>query len=94
MFVIDQIIKEKGLKFKSEKLEVKKYDEKGNLTYYKDSDGFEQRWKYDEKGNSTYYKDSDGFERWCEFNTQGEITKRLELKKGIYYLNGEQQVNR
>jgi hypothetical protein len=35
------------------------YDEKGNLTYYEDSNGWYRR-EYDENGNKTYYEDSNG----------------------------------
>ena len=31
---------------------IREYDEKGNMTHYKNSDGYEE-W-YDEKGNVTY----------------------------------------
>jgi hypothetical protein len=35
-------------------------DEKGNRTYYEDSNGFWLRCEYDENGNLTYFEDSNG----------------------------------
>ena len=39
------------------------YDKKGNVTHYKDSDGYERWYEYDEKGNVTHTKHSNGCER-------------------------------
>ena len=41
---------------------IREYDENGNVTYTKDSDGYERRYEYDEKGNETHIKSSSGFE--------------------------------
>lgn len=40
---------------------VKKYDSKGNMIYYKDSDGLEETITYDENGTVIGYKNSDAF---------------------------------
>ena len=50
---------------------VYKYDEKRNLIYYKDSDGFEECREYSSDGKETYYKGFYGFERWHEYNSNG-----------------------
>ena len=40
---------------------MKEYDEKENITHYKDSTGFEF-WKEYDEGKLIHYKNSDGFE--------------------------------
>ena len=52
----------------------REYDEKGNITYYKDSSGLECWMKYNENGNEMYYKDSDGDESWREYDEKGDET--------------------
>ena len=41
---------------------MKEYDEKENITHYKDSTGFEFWKEYDDEGKLIHYKNSDGFE--------------------------------
>ena len=53
------------------KREIKKYDERGNLTYYKYPNGDEYFKEYDENGNCIYFKDSDGYELWKEYDENG-----------------------
>ena len=36
------------------------YNEKGNRTYYENSNGFWEKWEYNEKGNVIYHENSDG----------------------------------
>ena len=50
--------------------EIKEYDEKGNVTHLRDSDGFEAWWEYDEKGNEIHYRNSTGRECW--YNEKGK----------------------
>ena len=38
------------------------YDEKGNETHYKNSNGYEKWYYYDEKGNMIHYKKCSGRE--------------------------------
>ena len=38
----------------------RKFDDKGNQTYYEDSQGFWSEAEYDDKGNQTYYEDEAG----------------------------------
>jgi len=35
-------------------------DDKGNIIYYEDSDGYWTKYEYDKKGNEVYYEDSKG----------------------------------
>ena len=39
---------------------IREYDENGNETHYKNSDGYEKWYDYDEKGNVAHCKNSDG----------------------------------
>ena len=48
-----------------------KYDKKGNLIHFKDSNGYEYWNEYDENGNIIYHKNSDGFEEWNEYDENG-----------------------
>ena len=45
-----------------------KFDERGNIIYYKTSNGFEVWRKFDKNNNMIYYKDSDGTECWRKFD--------------------------
>ncbi len=60
--------------------EITEYDDKGNLIYYKDSDGTECWYKYDKKGNYVYFKDSIGNEAWREYD---------ENNRKIHYKNSD-----
>lgn len=51
--------------------ELKKYDEKGNIIYRKDPQGYEERMEYNENGNCTHCKNSDGFEEWWKYDSNG-----------------------
>ena len=46
-------------------------DDKGNLIYYENSDGYWNKSEYDAKGNLIYYEYSDGFWAKREYNDQG-----------------------
>ena len=45
---------------------IREYDEKGNVTHIKYSDGYEEWREYDEKGRLTHTRYSDGREEWWE----------------------------
>ena len=49
-------------------------DEKGNRTYYEDSNGFWTRREYDEDGNETYYETSGGYWSRSEYDKNGKET--------------------
>lgn len=68
----------------------KKYDSNNNVIHYKDSDDDEYWYEYDSNNNEIHYKDSWGQEYWKEYDENNNITKRLELRHGVYYLNGKE----
>ena len=41
---------------------IREYDERGKVTYFRNSDGFEEWYEYDEQGNEIHFRDSDGYE--------------------------------
>jgi len=43
-------------------------DEKGNMIYLEDSNGYWDKWKYDKEGNMTYFENSGGFWAKSEYN--------------------------
>ena len=49
------------------------YDENSNRIHYKNSDGFEGRYKYDGNGNEIHYKNSDGYEYWKEYDENNNL---------------------
>ena len=49
-------------------------NEKGNLTYYEDSDGYWNRYEYNENGQVTYYERSNGFWLRCEYDEKDNET--------------------
>ena len=53
--------------------EINEYDERNNLVYHKNSDGYEWWKKYDENNNEIYYKNSDGTEWWREYNENNNL---------------------
>ncbi len=77
--------------------EIKKYDDRGNLIYFNNSNGFEYWQKYDENNNIIYWKDCLGHEFWNKFDEYGkciEIThqefkqiERTKLKQELYLNN-------
>ena len=56
-----------------DKKEIKKYDKRGNLIYYKCLDGLESWSKYNENNNEIHFKRSDGFECWKEYYNKGNL---------------------
>ncbi len=48
--------------------EIKKYDNRNNLVYYKYASGIEVWQKYDKNNNLIHYKNSNGYERWSEYD--------------------------
>jgi YD repeat-containing protein len=49
-------------------------DKRGNITHYKNSDGYEWWCEYDEHENTTYYKHSNGIEFWQEYDEHSNLT--------------------
>ena len=72
--------------------EIKKYDERGNIIYFKGLSGFENWKKFDERHRIIYYKNSNGVEYWSKYDENNERTgithqefKQIERMK--LYLN-------
>ena len=53
--------------------EIKKYDDRGNLIYYKCLDGLESWHKYDDENREIYCKRSDGYEFQKEYNKKSNL---------------------
>ena len=68
---LSDIYKELGIAFT---FPVMIKDEKGNQTYYEDSDCYWRRREYDEKGNQTYFETSNGYWYRREFDEKGNST--------------------
>jgi len=51
-----------------------KRDERGNVIYGRDSDGFEYWYEYDENNNVTHFRDSGDYEEWCEYDENTHLT--------------------
>ena len=66
---------------------MKKYDERRNLIYYKDSSGIELWKKYNENNNLIHSKDSNGNESWYEW----EDDIRVGITKQYFYKLKEQE---
>ena len=61
---------------------IKIRNERGNLTYSENSNGFWYRYEYDEKSNQTYCENSDGYWYRYEYDEKGNETY-FETSKGI-----------
>jgi len=53
-------------------IEISKYDEKGNLIHFKNSNGFEYTQEYDENNNMIHFKDNEISEYWKEYDRNGK----------------------
>ena len=49
----------------------KEYDVNGNLTHFKDADGYWYNREFDSKGNETYFEDADGYWTKRQYNANG-----------------------
>ena len=54
---------------------IREYDEKGNITHTRHSDGREEWWEYDEEGRLTHTRHSDGREEWYDDKNNGGLKK-------------------
>ena len=52
-------------------------DDKGNLTHYKNSRGYEKWNEYDSNGKLTHSKNSNGYEKW--YDEDGNEIENLNL---------------
>ena len=68
---LSETYKELGIAFT---FPIKIKDEKGNETYFEDSDGFWARYEYNENGKVTYYEESDGYWSRYEYDKDGNET--------------------
>ena len=50
-----------------------KFDERGNLLYYKNSYGYEEWYEYDKNDNLIYYKDSKKVKFWREYDKNNNL---------------------
>ncbi len=74
--------------------EIREYDDKDNLIYWKNSNGSECWQEFDENNNKIYHKDSGGWEYWYKWDNEKQIIiteqeyKEIEFrKKEKEYLN-------
>ena len=80
------------------------YDEKGNVIYCEDSNGYWLKRKYDEKGYVTYFENSNGYWLKRKYDEKGYVTyfensdgcwsKSKHNEKGnvIYYENNKGKI--
>ena len=68
----------------------KEYDSNNNEIHHKIPNGHEYWKEYDSNNNEIHYKNSNGWEYWKEYDSNDNVTKRLELRHGVYYLNGKE----
>ena len=54
--------------------ETKKYDDKGNLTYFEMPRGFWYKWEYDDRGNKIRQEDKNGFWWVAEYDEDNHQT--------------------
>jgi len=69
------------VKYYSTSFEV--YDEKGNVIYQEDSDGFWEKREYNEKDNMIYYEESNGYWYKWEYDEKGNVIY-LEESDGFW----------
>jgi YD repeat-containing protein len=62
-----------------------KYNSKGKLIYFKNSNGIEAWYEYDENGNMIHFKNSYGYEYWCGYDEHNNIFFYLNTKDEIYW---------
>ncbi len=96
---INILEKFEGYKTMSE--EIKRYDDRGNLIYYKNLAGYESWREYDENDNLIYYKGLNDFEEWAIYNKQNKKINSVnyrgaekwyeydEKNREIHYKNSE-----
>ncbi|MDD4321708.1 MAG: hypothetical protein PHH31_09235 [Acidaminococcaceae bacterium] len=49
------------------------YDEKDNIIYYENNNGYWSKSEYDEKGNTIYYESGNGYWSKSEYNEKGNV---------------------
>lgn len=64
-------------------MEIKKRDERGNITYWRTNIGFEEWNKYDENNIHTHYRNSDDY-GWYLQNGKKVIFRGKELKEKVF----------
>ena len=52
------------------------YDTNGNITYQKDSNGYETWYDYDSHNNLIHEKHSSGYEEWYDYDSEGRMIER------------------
>ena len=57
-------------------------DDKGNIIYYEDSDGYWTKYEYDDQSNPIYFEDTNGYWTKLEYDKKGNEVY-YEDSKGI-----------
>ena len=57
-------------------------DDKGNIIYYEDSDGYWTKYEYDDQSNPIYFEDTNGYWTKLEYDKKGNEVY-CEDSKGI-----------
>ncbi len=73
---------------------IKEYDDRGNLIYEKDYNGFESWKEYDENNRKIHWKHSNGDEDWYKFDEKNNLTFITEKEyKEIEFRKQEREYN-
>ena len=72
-----------------ENKEIKEYDERGNLIYYKNSLGTEVWREYNENNKVIYSKDSCGFKVWTGYNENNKLIYSKDSLGSEYFYKYE-----
>ena len=62
----------------------REYDKNNNVTYYKNSTGYEFWREFDKNNNLIHYKNSNGYEYWREFDKNNNLI-HYKNSSGIEY---------
>lgn len=68
-----------------------KYDERGNVIYFKDIFGYEGWFEYDERGNVIHLKDNKGREWWREYDDRGNVIHEKNNKGREWFAKDYEQ---
>ncbi len=61
--------------------EIEKYDDNGNLIYFKCPDGYELWEEYDKNNKLIHYKNTSGLEWWAKYD---ELKNKIEITEQEY----------
>ena len=63
---------------------IRKCDGRGNVTYYKDSRGYEEWREYDDDNNVAFSKGSDGIKIWFTYDQHNRLVMYVTHYVNIY----------